>query len=108
MTDTIEIGTDWAESGIVLDEGFDMELTVESGFDVLIEAEYQDESEIHLIIGDIVAESVSANTEYDFEMEFADTQTAFVYVGPDLAEVDVGWSNDAWFRSEGWFRSEAW
>lgn len=108
MTDAIEIGTDWEESGIVLDDGFDMELTVESGFDVLIETECVDESEIHLIIGDIVEESLADNTEYDFEMEFADMQTAFVYVGPDLAEVDVGWSNDAWFHSEGWFRSEAW
>ena len=108
MTDTIEIGTNCVESGIVLDEGFDMELTVESGFDVLIEAEYQDESEIHLIIGDIVEESLADNTEYDFEMEFADTQTAFVYVGPDLAEVDVGWNTDAWFRSDGWFEDEGW
>ena len=108
MTDAIEIGTDCGESGIVLDGGFDMELTIESGFDVLIETECVDESEIHLIIGDIVEESLASNTEYDFEMEFADTQTAFVYVGPDLAEVDVGWNTDAWFISDGWFESEGW
>lgn len=108
MTDAIVIGTDWSASGIVIDDGFDMEISVESGFDVMVEVECADESEIHLIVGDIVEESKAEDTEYDFEMEFADTQTAFVYVGPDLAEVDVGWSNDAWFHSDGWFEDEGW
>lgn len=108
MTDAIEIGTDWAESGIVLDEGFDMELTVESGFDVLIEAEYQDESEIHLIIGDIVEESAEEQTAYDFGMEFSDPDTFFIYVGPELPAVDASWSTDAWFLDDGWFDSEGW
>ena len=107
MTDAIEIGTIW-EAGIVVDDDFDMELTVESGFDVMVEAEFDDTSEVHLIIGDIVEESKAKETEFDFGMEFADTQTSFVFVGPELPDVEVSWSTDAWFRSEGWFRSEAW
>lgn len=107
MTDAIEIGTIW-EAGIVVDDDFDMELTVESGFDVMVEAEFDDNSEVHLIIGDIVEESKAKETEFDFGMEFADTQTSFVFVGPELPDVEVSWSTDAWFRSEGWFRSEAW
>lgn len=107
MTDAIEIGTIW-EVGIVVVDDFDMELTVESGFDVMVEAEFDDNSEVHLIIGDIVEESKAKETEFDFGMEFADTQTSFVFVGPELPDVEVSWSTDAWFRSEGWFRSEAW
>lgn len=107
MTDAIEIGTIW-EAGIVVVDDFDMELTVESGFDVMVEAEFDDNSEVHLIIGDIVEESKAKETEFDFGMEFADTQTSFVFVGPELPDVEVSWSTDAWFRSEGWFRSEAW
>lgn len=107
MTDAIEIGTIW-EAGIVVVDDFDMELTVESGFDVMVEAEFDDNSEVHLIIGDIVEESKAKETEFDFGMEFAETQTSFVFVGPELPDVEVSWSTDAWFRSEGWFRSEAW
>lgn len=108
MNDVIEIGNDWKQRGIVLDEGFDMELSVESGYDIQVEAEYDGQSEVHLIIGDIVEESKAKETEFDFGMEFADTQTSFVFVGPELPDVEVSWSTDAWFRSEGWFRSEAW
>ncbi|MBQ8959403.1 MAG: hypothetical protein IJ057_13045 [Bacteroidales bacterium] len=108
MTDTIEIGTHWEDSGIVLDDGFDLEMTVESGFDIMVEAEFDDESEVHLIVGDIVDESVAAETEYDFGMEFSNAERAYVYVGPDLPAVEVEWSTDAWFRSDGWFDSEGW
>ncbi len=108
MNDCIEIGTEWPQSEIVIAEGLDMELTIESGFDVMVEAEFGDESEIHLIVGDIVEESVAEETEYDFDMEFASAETNYVYVGPALPAVEVEWSTDAWFRSDGWFRSEAW
>ena len=107
MTDAIEIGTIW-EAGIVVDDDFDMELTVESGFDVMVEAEFDDNSEVHLIIGNIVEESNAAETEYDFDMEFAGAVNNYVYVGPALPDIDVEWSSDAWFRTDGWFRSEAW
>lgn len=107
MNDCIEIGTEWPQSAIELD-GYDMELTVESGFDIMVEAEFDNDSEIHLIIGDIVHESKADETEYDFEMEFSSAESNYVYVGPALPAVEVEWSTDAWFRSDGWFRSEAW
>ena len=107
MTDAIEIGTNW-EAGIVVDDDFDMELTVESGFDVMVEAEFDDNSEVHLIIGDIVEESNADETEYDFDMEFAGAVNNYVYVGPALPDIDVEWSTDAWFRNDGWFDSEGW
>lgn len=107
MTDAIEIGTIW-EAGIVVDDDFDMELTVESGFDVMVEAEFDDNSEVHLIIGDIVEESNAAETEYDFDMEFAGAVNNYVYVGPALPDIDVEWSSDAWFRNDGWFESDGW
>jgi len=107
MNDCIEIGT-WEEGGIEIDDGLEMGVSVEGGFDIIVEAVADDESEIHLIVGDIVEESAEEQTAYDFGMEFSDPDTFFIYVGPELPEVDVGWSNDAWFRSEGWFRSEAW
>ena len=108
MTDTIEIGTDWGASAIVLDDGYDMELTVESGFDIMVEAEFDNDSEVHLIIGDIVEESKAGETEYDFGMEFAGAVNNYVYVGPALPDIDVEWSTDAWFRNDGWFDSEGW
>lgn len=107
MTDAIEIGTIW-EAGIVVVDDFDMELTVESGFDVMVEAEFDDTSEVHLIIGDIVEESNAADTEYDFDMEFASAVNNYVYVGPALPDIDVEWSSDAWFRNDGWFESDGW
>jgi hypothetical protein len=107
MTDAIEIGTIW-EAGIVVVDDFDMELTVESGFDVMVETEFDDNSEVHLIIGDIVEESNAAETEYDFDMEFASAVNNYVYVGPALPDIDVEWSSDAWFRNDGWFESDGW
>ena len=107
MTDAIEIGTIW-EAGIVVDDGFDMEMTVESGFDVMVETEFDDSSEVHLVIGDIVEESKADETQYDFDMEFASVVNNYVYVGPALPDIDVEWSTDAWFRTDGWFQSEAW
>jgi hypothetical protein len=108
MNDCIEIGTDWPQFGIVIDDGFDMELTVESGFDIMVKSEFENDSEIHIIMGDIVHESKADETEYDFEMEFSDADTSFIYVGPALPEVEVTWNSDAWFHSDGWFESEAW
>ncbi len=107
MTDAIEIGTCW-DDGIVVGDGYDMELDVESGFDVVVEAECDDESEVHLVIGDIVEESKAADTEYDFDMLFADVVNNYVYVGPALPDIEVEWSTDAWFRTDAWFHSEAW
>ena len=104
----IEIGTEWVQDGIVLDDGFGFEVSVESGLDVELEAEDGDGSEIHLVIGQIVEESVAGQTDYDFAMEFASAGTSFVYVGPSLPAVEVEWSTDAWFLPDGWFRSEAW
>ena len=108
MNDLIEIGTGLPRVGIELEDSFEMELSFESGFDITVEAEFDNESEIHLIVGDIVEESLADNTEYDFEMEFSGAGTNYVYVGPALPAVEVEWSTDAWFRSDGWFRSEAW
>lgn len=108
MTDCIEIGTNWEDPAIVLDDGYDMELTVESGFDVMVEAEFDNDSEVHLIIGDIVEESKAEDAEYDFGMEFSSAESNYVYVGPELPAVDVEWSTDAWFRDDGWFDDEGW
>lgn len=104
----IEIGVEWMQDGIILDDGFDIEISFESDFDVELETEDGDGSEIHLVVGEIVEESLSEETEYDFAMEFASADTSFVYVGPALPAVEVEWSTDAWFRNDGWFRSEAW
>lgn len=108
MNDCIEIGTDWIEAGIEIDGGFDNGVSFEGGFDIMLEAMAGDESEIHLIVGDIVEEALEEQIPYDFDMEFSDPDSFFVYVGPELPAVEVEWSTDAWFRSDGWFRSEAW
>ena len=108
MTDCIEIGNKPWQSEVLIGEDTDMELTIESGFGIEIEAEFTDDSELHLIVGDIVEESVADETEYDFGMEFSTAETAFIYVGPALPNVEVEWSTDAWFHSDAWFISEAW
>lgn len=104
MTDCIEIGTDW-EPGIELDDGYGMEIEVESGFGIEVETETVDESEVHLVIGDIVEEDLADDTPYDFGMEFTNTELVFVYAGPELPDES---STDAWFRGDGWFDSEGW
>ena len=106
--DCIEIGLDCLQGGIVLDDGLGFEITLESGFDVEMSAEDGDESEIHMVVGEIVEESIADETNYDFAMEFASADTSFVYVGPTLPAVEVEWSTDAWFRNDGWFCGEAW
>ena len=108
MTDCIEIGTEPWQSEVLIGEDTDMELIIESGFGIEIEAESMDDSEIHLIVGDIVEESAADETEYDFGMEFSNAERAYVYVGPELPSVDAEWSTDAWFREDGWFDSEGW
>lgn len=107
MNDCIDIGT-WEEAGIEIDDGLEMGVSVEGGFDIMVEVVADDESEIHLIVGDIVEESAEEQTAYDFGMEFSDPDTFFVYVGPELPAVDASWSTDAWFLDDGWFDSEGW
>ena len=108
MIDCIEIEANPWQNEIEIGEATALELTVESGFGIELEAEPSDGSEIHLIIADIVDESEADSTEYDFETEFSSAPMTLVYVGPVLPTVDVEWSTDAWFRDDGWFNSEAW
>lgn len=108
MNDCVEIGNEW-EPEWEVECNLGAELTIESGFALEAETELTgDDSEIHLIVGDLVEESEADNTEYDFGMEFSGKETSFVYVGPLLPEVDATWSTDAWFRDDGWFDSEGW
>ena len=108
MIDCIEIETNPWQNEIEIGEAEALELTIESGFDIELEAEPSDGSEIHLVIADIVDESEADNTAYDFETEFSAAPMTLVYVGPVLPTVEVEWSTDAWFHSDAWFRSEAW
>lgn len=108
MTDSIEIGNE-SELDWGVECGLDMGLAFEACFELEEEPlTATDDSEIHLIVGDLVEEPEAGGMEYDFGMEFAGAETAFVYVGPELPGVDATWSTDAWFRSDGWFDSEGW
>lgn len=108
MIDCIEIETSPWQNEIEIGEAAEMEMTLESGLCIDVEAEPSDGSEIHLILADIVDEVEADETPYDFEMEFSEAPLSLVYVGPVLPAVEVEWSTDAWFRSDGWFGSEAW
>lgn len=108
MIDCIEIETNPWQSEIEIGEDIDMEMSIEAGCSFEVEADLSDESETHLLLGDIVEESVADETEYDFGMEFSNAERAYVYVGPELPSVDAEWSTDAWFREDGWFDSEGW
>lgn len=108
MEDCIVIENEWTLGGIEVEDDFDFGLTVESGFDISVEAEFDDESEIHLVMGEIVEKSKAEETEYDSEMMFSGGEANYVYVGPQLPAVDAEWSTDAWFRNDGWFDSEGW
>ena len=66
MIDCIEIEANPWQNEIEIGEATALDLTVESGFDIELEAEPSDGSEIHLVIADIVDESEADNTAYDF------------------------------------------
>lgn len=108
MEDCIVIENEWTQGEIKVEDDFNFEIKVESGFDILVEPEFDDESEIHLVMGEIVEKSKAEETEYDSEMMFSGGEANYVYVGPQLPAVDAEWSTDAWFREDGWFDSEGW
>lgn len=108
MTDCIEIGND-SELDWGVECDLELGLTFEACFELEEEPlESSDDSEVHLILGDLVEEQAAEETEYDFGMEFSGMETALVYVGPALPAVEATWSTDAWFHSDGWFPSEGW
>ena len=65
MEDCIVIENEWTQGEIKVEDDFNFEIKVESGFDILVEPEFDDESEIHLVMGEIVEKSKAEETEYD-------------------------------------------
>lgn len=64
------------------------------------------QSRIILFDGSFVREG--SPCEWEQEIEAVSGDTAFMYSGPALDELEADWSSDAWFPSDGWFWSEGW